>query len=116
MESPKGAGYEQRIGAARGAFASVLDAMSDDELLLTASQVAAVTALPGWERMTGLIGSAVDRNTSRVVHGAVLERHEYAALTGMVAGLEQAALVGEVVRVKAQERQDAIQARLDREA
>lgn len=108
MGSTTGAGYEQRIGAARGAYATIVRAWDDDDLLTAAKQVADVQSSPGWARMAEVVSARADLTAAQVTHGKVLERHEYAALTGMIAGYEQAVLVGDVIRLVAQEREDEI--------
>ena len=115
MGSTTGAGYEQRIGAARGAFATIARAWTDDDLLTVAKQVTEVLAHPGWVRMAEVVAARADLTAVQVTHGKVLERHEYAALTGVIAGYEQAVLVGDVIRLVAAEREAEIRDKSERE-
>jgi hypothetical protein len=112
-----GAGYEQRLRRARGAFASQLHGLSDDELVVAAKKVAETVASPGWEVIEQLVLARADLWTAQVIHGPTLERHEVAAITGTIGGLEQAVFAPRVVEVVAREREEQLaQSIRDREA
>lgn len=92
-----GADYERRVKLARAAVARTIDAWPDTELFERARQVEKVLADPGFVVIRELMESRRSDLVDRAVHGPLLEKPEYAALTGRLSGFDEALFVGDAI-------------------
>jgi hypothetical protein len=91
-------------------FAEKVDGPKGDrrptqELRQAAKDVAAMLDSPGWAFVSELLDYRKDLLMQRVIHGRLLEQAEYASLTAMVSGIEQAQQAGQTVLYVAQRRE-----------
>lgn len=97
---------------ATGHWRKRLKGMPADELFELRDAVTAVTALPGWERIVGLIAEGYNEVFRSLMIGPTRDHADYARQTGYCAGLEEAANVVKAINEVA----DARAERLEHEA
>lgn len=89
----------------QGALAAPLRELPSAELFSAAKKVGELMDHPGWAFLEQLMEGRKAKIVTQMVHGPVPERHEFAALTSMLSGIDQVLLAGHVIRALAAEKE-----------